>query len=98
MTTPTVQLNWSGGDGLGSGLVDYTVWVATNGADAVPWLAETTQTQAVYAGEIGDRYTFTVTARDRAGNVGSAESITIDFSDIFGSKIVDQTVSSRVTR
>ena len=58
VTTPTVQLNWSGGDGLGSGLADYTVWVATDGAEAVPWLPETTQTHAVFAGEIGNSYTF----------------------------------------
>lgn len=90
VSTPTVQLAWSGDDGLGSGLRDYTLYVAIDGAPQQPWLTETTQTTANYPGEEGHLYVFTLTARDRAGSIGSAEPITIDFSGINAAKLVDK--------
>lgn len=94
VTTPSIALAWSGDDGLGSGLLDYTMGVSINDAAPTVWLTDTTQTSAVYTAELGQVVTFHLTARDRAGNVGSAEPVTIDFSGVYLRKSVDRDVAA----
>jgi hypothetical protein len=67
---PGIQVSWTGQD-LGSGLVDYDVWVFLGGVTPTLWLGETTATGAVYTGVAGETYGFAATARDRAGNQGA---------------------------
>ncbi|MCO5195003.1 MAG: hypothetical protein M9930_17220 [Anaerolineae bacterium] len=93
ISTPTVQLAWTGDDGLGGGLDNFTLSVAIDGAAAQPWLSDTSQTTAVYPGAEGHVYTFYLTAKDRAGNVGAAEPVTVDFSGINAVKLVDKTTA-----
>lgn len=68
--THLLPISWSGDDGLGSGVVGYTVTVSVDGGPATTWLANTAETAGAYPVEVGHTYTFSVTARDRAGNVG----------------------------
>jgi hypothetical protein len=67
---PSIAVSWTGTD-LGSGLVDYDVWVYEAGGPPALWLAQTTATSAIYPGEPGETYGFAATARDRAGNEGA---------------------------
>lgn len=76
----SVQLSWSGSDGLGSGMASYDVYVAENEGPAVPWLLQTTASSALYNGEPERQYTFTVYGRDRAGNVSEGAVVAV-YSD-----------------
>jgi len=68
LVPPDFQLRWSAED-LGSGLVDqYDVWLSVDGGPLSLWLQDTSQTQAIYSGQVGHSYGFAVTGRDRAGN------------------------------
>jgi hypothetical protein len=63
----TVQ--WSGTDIGGPGIQSYTIYVSTNFGAFVPWLSQTTATQAVFTGTSGNTYGFYSIAQDSAGNL-----------------------------
>ena len=63
----TFLVTWQGQD-RGSGIASYDLWVGEDDEEFVPWLTDTTSTQAEYQGEAGHTYRFAVRARDRAGN------------------------------
>ena len=67
LAPPGISVSWSGSD-PGSGIQDYDVWVFQDGITMTSWLTDTTLERAVYAGEKGTTYGFSVAARDRAGN------------------------------
>jgi hypothetical protein len=71
-----IRLNWGGQDN-GSGMGDYSLWVAVDGGAAQPWLVETTETTAVYPSEPFHLYTFTLRGRDRAGNMSGETAVTV---------------------
>ena len=75
-STASIKISW-GGEDWGSGLQAYDVSVAADGGAAVPWLAGTTAVSAVYEGEAGRTYTFTVTGRDRAGNLSQPATLSV---------------------
>jgi len=65
----TFTVSWSGQDESGgSGLADFTVFVAKDGGPFEIWLPSTTLTAAEYVGQPGAAYAFYSTARDNAGN------------------------------
>ena len=67
---PNFQVSWSGSDAPGgSALESYTIYVSENGGAFVPWLEDTTLTEATYTGEAGHSYAFYSVATDYAGNV-----------------------------
>lgn len=69
---------WSGDDGLGAGLQDFTIIVAVDGGTtSVPWLTDTRDTRGTFPAEIARSYTFHLTARDRAGNVSEQQTVTV---------------------
>ncbi len=70
ISTPAIQVQWSGED-LGSGLLDYDVWVSVDGGPLTLWLQDTTSTSDTYLGLDGHTYGFAAAGRDRAGNQGS---------------------------
>lgn len=76
-----IALSWSASD-LGSGVVGFDVRVAVDGGAAQPWLLDTQAESGSYAGQPGHVYTFTVAARDKAGNVAetavTVRTITLD--------------------
>jgi hypothetical protein len=72
----TIHLSWNGADD-GSGVANYDLFVAVDGSPAEPWLAQTTQTTAVYQSQPFHAYTFTLRGRDRAGNVGGDTAVTV---------------------
>ncbi len=63
-----IPLSWSGDDRDGVGVWDYTVMVSEDEGSFVPWLSNTTDTEATYPGSAGHAYRFLVMARDRFGN------------------------------
>lgn len=73
----TLRARWSGDDGLGSGLRDYTLTLAVNGNEPSPWLEETTATESAYPVVLGKTYTFALVARDRAGNLSPPREVTV---------------------
>jgi hypothetical protein len=63
------QVSWSGSDPApSSGIASYSVWVQVDGLPPTQWLADTTDTAAVYSGSNGHSYSFYSTAKDGAGN------------------------------
>jgi hypothetical protein len=61
-------VQWSGSD-LGSGVKDYSIYVAEDGGAAKLWLAATADTAATFHGVSGRSYAFYSIARDFANNV-----------------------------
>lgn len=67
--TPDFLVRWNGQDDVGgSGVASYSVFVAVDGAPYQPWLVNTAQTAATYAGQFGRHYAFFVVATDSVGN------------------------------
>jgi len=63
------SVHWSGADGPGSGIGDYTIYVSDNGGVFSAWLTNTPDTSATFNGQPGHTYGFHSIARDVAGNV-----------------------------
>ena len=62
-------MSWSGQDDPGgSGIASYDVYVSDNGGPFVPFLTDTTQTSASFAGVNGHTYGFWSVATDNVGN------------------------------
>jgi hypothetical protein len=62
-------VSWNGQDNPGgSGIASYDVFVSDNGGSFQPWLMNTTDTSATYAGQMGHTYGFYSIATDDAGN------------------------------
>jgi hypothetical protein len=70
LAPPIFEVSWTGSD-LGSGLVDYDVWVSEDGGPMSLWLDNTEATRANYEGQVGHTYGFAAVGRDRAGNQGA---------------------------
>lgn len=75
-TTAQIELSW-GGEDWGSGMGGYDVAVAVGDGPAVSWISTTTATAATFDGEPGRTYTFTVTGRDRAGNLSQPATVSV---------------------
>jgi hypothetical protein len=70
VTTPSnnVTVSWSGADDAGgSGLATSDVFVRINEGPWTPWLDNTTQFSAIYAGQTGQTVSFFATASDNVG-------------------------------
>ena len=63
----SVRVDWSGSD-AGSGVADFDLFVAEDGADFEPWLSHTSATSALFEGKKGRTYAFRSLARDGVGN------------------------------
>ncbi len=61
-------VEWSGTD-VGSGILDFTVFVSEDGGPFTTFVANTPETLAPFTGELGRTYAFCSIARDQAGNV-----------------------------
>jgi len=74
-TQPTADflVQWAGSD-LGAGVLDYTVFVSEDGGPFVPFLTNTTDTSAIFTGQVGKSYAFYSLARDRVGNREDAKT------------------------
>ena len=75
-STASIEISWAGED-WGSGVPAYDVSVATDGGPPLPWLVDTAAVTAVYEGEPGRTYTFTVTGRDGAGNLSQPATLSV---------------------
>ncbi len=69
--TPTFTVSWSGTD-AGSGVANYDVFVADDGAPAAAFLSGTTATSATFTGLDGHTYAFYSVATDLVGHVEAA--------------------------
>lgn len=64
------QVFWAGKDDtLGSGLKDWTIYVSVDGGAYAIWLAEATDTTAIFKGGFGHTYSFYCIGRDNVGNL-----------------------------
>jgi len=69
-------VTWSGQDDAGgSGVASYDIYVATDGEDYVRWQERTTETEALFTGEVGHLYAFYSRARDNVGNIEDAPAL-----------------------
>jgi hypothetical protein len=67
-------VHWKGSDdSAGSGIRAYSVYVSRDDSAFIPWLSNTTDTSAVFAGVYGSRYGFYSLVTDNAGNVEPAK-------------------------
>lgn len=66
-STEEFTVSWTGTDAVGE-VEAYAVFVSANGGGWEPFLAETSETSAQFAGENGSTYDFLCAARDTAGN------------------------------
>ncbi|NJN12549.1 MAG: hypothetical protein HC815_33155 [Richelia sp. RM1_1_1] len=60
------NVSWTGSDD-GSGIVSYDVYVSVDGGKFELWLDDTSETSAVYTGEVGKTYSFYSVAKDGVG-------------------------------
>lgn len=77
ITGSLLYAKWSGDDGPGSGVTSYELLVSRDGVPQGSWQSVGMQTSLVYPAELGHSYTFTVVARDRAGNASPPQSATV---------------------
>ena len=62
------DIQWTGSD-VGTGILDYSVFVAEDGGSFTPWKVNTTDTAATFIGEPGKSYAFYSVARDHVGHL-----------------------------
>jgi hypothetical protein len=72
-SSQTFMVSWAGDDAGGSGVARYDVYVSVNGGDWTLWLNGTTETSAVYEGEVGSSYGFYAHATDALGFANPVE-------------------------
>jgi phosphatidylinositol-3-phosphatase len=76
-TTPKITVRWSGSDGTGAGLANYTVSVSQAGKRGSRTLAAGTRaTSLTFRGKAGKAYTFSVQATDLSGARSSVATAT----------------------
>ncbi|MBI3799873.1 MAG: hypothetical protein HY268_23230 [Deltaproteobacteria bacterium] len=68
------QVQWAGTD-VGSGILDYTIFVSENGGPFTEWLSNTSDTSAMFPGEAGKTYAFYSVVRDQTGNLEDAPPV-----------------------
>jgi hypothetical protein len=76
LTANLLYVRWGADDGLGSGLAGYELLISKDGAPIGPW-STVQETSLLYPAEPGHSYTFSVVARDRAGNGSTAQQATV---------------------
>jgi hypothetical protein len=68
--SPNFNVSWASQDDAGgSGVGSYSVYVSIDAGSFALWLANTTQTSAIYSGVNGHVYSFFSVATDNVGNV-----------------------------
>jgi uncharacterized repeat protein (TIGR01451 family) len=67
-------IEWSGSDGLGSGIASYTIYYREEGGPWQVWLSNTQETRAVFTGQRGRVYEFMSVATDRVGHTEAMKS------------------------
>ncbi|MGK7959023.1 CARDB domain-containing protein, partial [Crocosphaera sp.] len=66
---PEILVQWTGTEEEGgSAIASYSVYVSENGQPFTPWLENTTLTEAIYLGEMGNTYEFYSITIDNVGN------------------------------
>ena len=91
------EVSWAGSD-AGAGIDSYRIYVSEDDQPFSLWLADTSATSAVFAGDLNKRYGFYSIARDVAGNVqptplGAQATTLVTFTpsadDLDGDGLVD---------
>lgn len=71
------EVNWKGTDDsleFGSGVRSYTIYVSDNGDPYGIWIVDTSETSAVFTGELDHTYCFYSITKDSVGNIEDAPS------------------------
>ena len=90
---PDFSVSWTGED-VGSGIDNFSVYVSADGGPYVPWLTQTRETTATFAGQPGVHYSFYSVAQDAVGNVesppaSSDTTTTVDLPPTFTTGVSD---------
>ncbi len=64
---PSFEVSWFGQD-EGSGVAHYTVFVAKDSSEFVPWLEQHTDSIGLFNGEENSHYSFYIISQDHTGN------------------------------
>jgi len=72
-TATNFPVHWSGSDGGGPGIIDYTIYVSDNGGPFTSWTRTSSKNQN-FADKLGHTYGFYSIARDWAGNQEPAKT------------------------
>jgi Leucine-rich repeat (LRR) protein len=70
----TFSVNWAGIDNP-SGIQYYTVYISKDDSAYVPWIVRTTDTVAIFTGELNKSYKFYVIAIDYVGNIEPSKTV-----------------------
>jgi hypothetical protein len=74
--TGSFAVTWAGQDDAGgSGVASYSVFVSDNGGPFTLWQNATTQTSAIYPGQVGHTYAFYSVATDNVGHVQATPAV-----------------------
>jgi len=76
-------VRWAGSDS-GAGLATFDVHVSVDGGAFTLWQDETSETSAVFVGEVGHVYAFEVVGKDAAGNVELATASSEGATTVIG--------------
>jgi uncharacterized repeat protein (TIGR01451 family) len=66
-SSPIFTVQWAGSD-VGSGILNYSIFVSENGSSFTAWLTNTATTSANFTGQEGKTYAFYSIAHDQTGN------------------------------
>ena len=73
-TSLSFPVQWAGTD-PGSGIQDFTIFVADNGGPFNPFISDTTNTSATFTGQNGHTYAFYSIATDLADNIENSKAV-----------------------
>lgn len=74
-SSTAIPVTWHGADDAGgTGIAYYDIYVAVDGGAFQPWLTKTTDSGALYPGQVGSSYAFYSVATDLAGNHEAAHA------------------------
>lgn len=72
-----IYVQWRADDGGGSGVTGYDLLISRDGVPLGPWEYGRQESGLLFPVELGRSYTFTVIARDRAGNASPPQTATV---------------------
>ncbi len=93
-SSTSFSVSWSGSDGKGSGIASYNVYVSGDGGPFQAFLTGTTQTSAIFTGQVGHTYGFYSIATSNIGLVQptpSGAQATISIAPVPPSPLVTMT-------
>ena len=94
LDSTSYRVSWFGeDDDGGSGIVYYNIYISEDNVTYKPWITNTSETSAVFTGEINHTYYFYSKAKDGAGNIEKAP-LSFDASILINS--IEENIANEV--